>query len=98
MGSDLGDVNNDGLIDLLVADMATTTHLKDQNSIAQSREKVVEGDDSVVTPKYHRSALYLNTARVGASKPPTWPELPTPTGLGLRVLRTWTTTGGSTSL
>jgi len=43
MGSDLGDVNNDGLIDLLVADMATTTHLKDQNSIAQSREKVVEG-------------------------------------------------------
>jgi hypothetical protein len=61
MGSDLGDVNNDGLIDLLVADMATTTHLKDQNSIAQSREKVVEGDDSVVTPKYHRSALYLNT-------------------------------------
>jgi hypothetical protein len=61
MGSDLGDVNNDGLIDLLVADMATTTHLKDQNSIAQAREKVAEGDDSVVTPKYHRSALYLNT-------------------------------------
>jgi hypothetical protein len=34
MGSDLGDVNNDGLIDLFVADMATTTHQKDQNSIA----------------------------------------------------------------
>jgi hypothetical protein len=61
MGSDLGDVNNDGLIDLLVADMATTTHLKDQNSIALAREKSVEGDDAVVTPKYHRSALYLNT-------------------------------------
>ena len=61
MGSDSGDVNNDGLIDFLVADMATTTHLKDQNSIAQAREKAVELDNSAVTPKYHRSALYLNT-------------------------------------
>jgi len=61
MGSDLGDVNNDGLIDFLVADMATTTHLKDQNSIAEAREKSVETDDAAVTPKYHRSALYLNT-------------------------------------
>ena len=30
MGSDLGDVNNDGLIDFFVADMAATTHQKDQ--------------------------------------------------------------------
>jgi hypothetical protein len=28
MGSDLGDVNNDGLIDFLVADMASTTHFR----------------------------------------------------------------------
>ncbi len=61
MGSDLGDVNNDGLIDLLVADMATTTHLKDQNSIAEAREKAADPDNSTATPKYHRSALYLNT-------------------------------------
>ena len=61
MGSDLGDVNNDGLIDFLVADMATTTHRKDQNSIAEAREKRVEPDNSAATPKYHRSALYLNT-------------------------------------
>jgi len=98
MGSDLGDVNNDGLIDLLVADMATTTHLKDQNSIAQSREKVVEGDDSVVTPKYHRSALYLNTGTGRCLEAAYLAGIATPTGLGLRVLRTWTTTGGSTSL
>ncbi len=61
MGSDLGDVNNDGLIDLLVADMAATTHQKDQNSIAESRERDEEADNSAAAMKLHRSALYLNT-------------------------------------
>jgi enediyne biosynthesis protein E4 len=61
MGSDLGDVNNDGLIDLLVADMATTTHAKDQNSIAESRERDGESDSSAGAQKLHRSALFLNT-------------------------------------
>ena len=61
MGSDLGDVNNDGLIDLLVADMATTTHQKDQNSIAESRERDAEADNSPAAQKLHRSALFLNT-------------------------------------
>ncbi len=61
MGSDLGDVNNDGLIDMLVADMAATTHQKDQNSIAESRERDEEADNSSVAMKLHRSALYLNT-------------------------------------
>ena len=31
MGADLGDVDNDGHIDLFVADMAATTHQKDQH-------------------------------------------------------------------
>jgi len=61
MGSDLGDVNNDGRIDLLVADMATTTHVKDQNSIAESRERDGESDNSPAAQKLHRSALFLNT-------------------------------------
>jgi len=61
MGSDLGDVNNNGLIDLLVADMATTTHQKDQNSIAESRERDAEADNSPAAQKLHRSALFLNT-------------------------------------
>src|ERR1022692_2168337 len=61
MGSDLGDVNNDGLIDLLVADMATTTHVKDQNSTAESRERDEETDNSPAAQKLHRSALFLNT-------------------------------------
>ena len=62
MGSDTGDVNNDGLIDLLVADMAATTHQKDQHSIAEARGKAEDlPDSSSAAPKYHRSALYLNT-------------------------------------
>ena len=61
MGSDLGDVNNDGLVDFLVADMATSTHYKDQNSIAEAREKAQDMDGTGQTPKFHRSALYLNT-------------------------------------
>jgi len=61
MGSDLGDVNNDGFIDLLVADMAATSHQKDQNSIAESRERDEEADNATAAMKLHRSALYLNT-------------------------------------
>jgi len=62
MGSDLGDVNNDGLIDLLVADMATTTHEKDQRSEADLRGRNQDpAEGSMATPKYRRSALLLNT-------------------------------------
>jgi len=37
MGSDLGDVNNDGLMDFYVADMAATTHEKDFRGMAEAR-------------------------------------------------------------
>jgi hypothetical protein len=59
MGSDLGDLNNDGYIDLLVADMAATTHQKDQRTMAAEREG--DHDSSSPAPKYRRSALLLNT-------------------------------------
>jgi hypothetical protein len=62
MGADLGDVNNDGLIDFLVADMAGTNHVKDQHMIADARGRTEERPDSMTsTPKYHRNALLLNT-------------------------------------
>jgi len=62
MGSDLGDVNNDGLIDFFVADMAGSTHYKDQHSIAESRGKAEDLPlDFKGAPKYPRSALFLNT-------------------------------------
>ena len=55
----LGDVNNDGLIDFLVADMAATTHEKDQHMMADARAAAQEPPDgSTAAPKYHRSALF----------------------------------------
>ena len=62
MGADLGDINNDGRIDFLVADMATTTHEKDQRGMASSRHLSREDNDSsTVAPQLLRNALYLNT-------------------------------------
>ena len=62
MGADLGDVNNDGLIDFFVADMATTTHEKDQRGMASSRELSREDADSPsLAPQKLRNVLYLNT-------------------------------------
>jgi hypothetical protein len=44
MGSDLGDVTNSGLIDLLVTDMAATSHEKDQRGMAESRGRTTEDE------------------------------------------------------
>ena len=63
MGSDLGDVDNDGHIDLYVADMAGTTHEGTQRGTADSRGKINlaqnERLDTAVQVLYN--ALYLNT-------------------------------------
>ena len=62
MGSDLGDVNNDGLIDFIVADMAATTHEKDQRGMVNSRSLTKEpADGSTALPQNTRNALSLNT-------------------------------------
>jgi hypothetical protein len=62
MGSDTGDVMNDGRIDLLVADMARTTHQEDQRTEASSRSKTRDvPDGSPTAPKYQFSALFINT-------------------------------------
>lgn len=60
MGADIGDLNNDGLIDLMTSDMAATSHYRD---------KVMMGnmDDSgwfldwAEPRQYMRNALYINT-------------------------------------
>jgi len=62
MGADLGDVNNDGLIDFLITDMAATTHEKDQRGMADSRGRTQENvRNPQIAPQYERSALLLNT-------------------------------------
>lgn len=62
MGADLGDVDNDGHVDLFVADMAATTHQKDQRGMADSRARAGEDQgDRAEAPQYLRNALYLNT-------------------------------------
>jgi hypothetical protein len=59
MGADLGDVNNDGRVDFLVADMAATNHVRDQHALADTRARTEERPN--LAPKYHRNALLLNT-------------------------------------
>ncbi|HVZ64518.1 MAG TPA: FG-GAP-like repeat-containing protein [Lacunisphaera sp.] len=62
MGSDSGDVNNDGRIDFVVADMATTTREKDLRGMAGSRERAqLEPERPGEAPQYMHGALYLNT-------------------------------------
>ena len=62
MGSDLGDINNDGLIDFLVADMAATSHQKDQRTMAQMRQLANDPPaGSTIAPQYPRNAVYLAT-------------------------------------
>lgn len=60
MGSDVGDLNNDGLPDLIASDMSATSHY---------REKVMMGNmedsawflDTAEPRQYMRNALYLNS-------------------------------------
>jgi hypothetical protein len=64
MGSDLGDLNGDGRLDLLVADMAATTRYKDNRGMATLRSALP--DDQLypdAAPQYLQSALYLGTGR-----------------------------------
>ena len=62
MGSDFGDVNNEGRFGLLVADMAEADHVADQRAMAESqaRMRVPEAGSGEVR-QFPSSALYLNT-------------------------------------
>ncbi len=61
MGSDLGDVNNDGLMDFFVSDMAATTHQKSMSGIAELSRGTWENEQiNSRFPMYMRNAFYLN--------------------------------------
>ena len=62
MGSDLGDVNNDGHIDLFVADMAATSRYKDHRGMAKLRAGLMDNElRPEAAPQFMRNALFLNT-------------------------------------
>lgn len=62
MGADFGDVNNDGLIDFLVGDMAATSLEKDLRGMAGSRARAqIVPDHPTAAPQLMRNALLLNT-------------------------------------
>jgi len=60
MGADCGDINNDGLMDILVADMAGTTHYKSKTTmgIMGSSKWIMQTADP---SQYMRNCLYVNT-------------------------------------
>ena len=60
MGTDLGDINNDGLFDFVATDMAATDHYKQKvtmGDMADSSWFLTASDP----PQYMRNAVYLNT-------------------------------------
>ena len=60
MGSDLGDADGDGRLDLFVADMAASTHEKDQRTMAETRARLRPPEEN---PKEVRQ-FPLNTLHV----------------------------------
>ena len=61
MGSDLGDVDNDGRIDLFVADMLPTDPQRDRRTMIELRERFPDLPDPSWPAQFVRNALYLNT-------------------------------------
>jgi len=62
MGADQGDLNNDGRIDLMVAEMAASTHQKDMRTMADTRSRTKDPrDGATAVPNYLHNAIYLNT-------------------------------------
>src|SRR5690606_26818949 len=60
MGADAADLNNDGKVDLVVADMSATTHYKQKvsmGSMGNSREFLM----TAVPRQYMRNTVFLNS-------------------------------------
>ncbi|MBD5782517.1 VCBS repeat-containing protein [Pelagicoccus sp. NFK12] len=62
MGADLGDLNNDGWMDFMVADMEAADHYKDMTGM-EERSRGIWDTEAVfeLTPQYARNAIYLNS-------------------------------------
>lgn len=62
MGMDIGDLNNDGLLDLLSTDMLGTSHYRRNVMLGEVGNKIWFFDYAR-PPQYSRNALYLNSGR-----------------------------------
>ena len=60
MGADIGDINNDGRMDLFATDMAGTNHYKQKVSMGDMWSDMWFLDHSIPR-QYMRNAMYLNT-------------------------------------
>jgi len=60
MGADAGDLNNDGLIDFMIVDMANTTHFKSKTSMG-AMSAAAWFLDSAVPRQYMRNSIFMNT-------------------------------------
>lgn len=65
MGSDFGDIDNDGDFDLLVADMSATTHYKSKVTMGAMGGLTLKRANSSQPPQYMRNALHLNEGVIG---------------------------------
>ena len=61
MGSDFGDVNNDGWMDLLVADMSATNHFKQKTTMGVMGGEILRRSQASRPPQYMRNAFWINT-------------------------------------
>lgn len=64
MGSDFGDLDNDGDFDLLVADMSATTHYKSKVTMGAMGGLTLQRANSSQPPQYMRNALHLNEGQI----------------------------------
>jgi hypothetical protein len=60
MGADFGDVNGDGELDLLVADMSATSHFKSKTTMGIMGGTSLNRSFHDTPPQYMRNALYLS--------------------------------------
>jgi hypothetical protein len=61
MGSDFGDVNNDGAMDFFVADMSATNHFKQKTTMGVMGGKILARSQATRPPQYMRNAFFINT-------------------------------------
>ena len=61
MGADAGDLDNDGRIDFIVADMSGTTHYKRKISMGSMQADTIDFMINARPPQNMRNVVYLNT-------------------------------------